>query len=630
LLQRHLIYRTLLLILLGFAVRILLISYYGGLDGDQGYSLHLTSVPTPELIEKLLNNTLDVHPPLYFVLLKFWVAVAGKSIVSIRIFSIFCNMLLVAVAMRLTGFYFNRRAGLYLGVLWLLNPLLIWISLDVRMYALLGLCVLSAWLCLTYALYRRQWYWWIGFTIFALAALYTMLLGVVVLAAAGMLSVLHRRWQGILTVAIAGIGSLPYLYPTITAPDTRTPRNLNAPDNLFDYLLQQISGVLTNEAPFRQMTLLLVTIISLALTALAIWQRPRSMGIITLLIAGHAVLFYLAFTEDIYKAKYTAFLVAPTLIGVAGGLSYIPARYVRIFGLAAGIVLSIYGLTYDLKAGRRDDWLAVTHYIEQHADEGDLILIADAWGIYPFDYHYQGDLIVAAPFGLNGETPDFDAIMRHTTQNFDTVWFVQYQIEFVDPKRLIEKWFVDNYPVRTEIFPSAVTLKAYTLKPKYTSLPASATPLNITFGDQVVLRGYRTYQEEASARDEHLHPPSGWIPVTLYWEVLQPGLNFTPMVRLVDSIGQVYGGTLDRPNELTDRFPVSTWQPGTIWQADYDININPSLPEGMYRIEIKVWDQNGAPMPSVGEGAGVQWVILQELKVEQPDPVEMIMKWNRK
>ncbi|MFI5173142.1 MAG: hypothetical protein ACHQFW_12175, partial [Chitinophagales bacterium] len=43
-----------------------------------------------------------------------------------------------------------------------------------------------------------------------------------------------------------------------------------------------------------------------ALIGIAVWRYPRSRGLVILIAAQHALLFYMLFAEDIYKAKYTA------------------------------------------------------------------------------------------------------------------------------------------------------------------------------------------------------------------------------------------------------------------------------------------------------------------------------------
>jgi hypothetical protein len=121
---------------------------------------------------------------------------------------------------------------------------------------------------------------------------------------------------------------------------------------------------------------------------------------------------------------------------------------------------------------------------------------------------------------------------------------------------------------------------------------------------------------QGSARDERLHPPSNWVQVVLYWEALTSDLTVMPRVRLTDPYAQVYGAALERDGDVLDRYPVTTWQPGEIWQVAYDLNLNPQTPPGTYNIEVMVLDAAGQPLPTSGADAGEFWVIAGQFVVE--------------
>ena len=59
-----------------------------------------------------------------------------------------------------------------------------------------------------------------------------------------------------------------------------------------------------------------------------------------------------------------------------------------------------------------------------------------------------------------------------------------------------------------------------------------------------------------------------------------------PKVRLVDAAGQVWGESLDRPNDALHVWPTSRWLPGEMVRVDYDVNLNPVTPAGTYRLVI--------------------------------------------
>ncbi|MBW7958686.1 MAG: hypothetical protein H3C69_03930, partial [Candidatus Promineofilum sp.] len=63
------------LLLLAFALRLLRLDYQS-LWWDEGISLHLATSGFGEIIRDRLDN---IHPPLYFFILKGWLALVGVS-----------------------------------------------------------------------------------------------------------------------------------------------------------------------------------------------------------------------------------------------------------------------------------------------------------------------------------------------------------------------------------------------------------------------------------------------------------------------------------------------------------------------------------------------------------------------
>lgn len=85
------LFTLILILLLAFAIRVL------GSDAlslwiDEGASYYV--ITQPSLLDALA--TTDVHPPLYFYLLKGWASVTGMSEFSLRYFSLLMGMLVMA------------------------------------------------------------------------------------------------------------------------------------------------------------------------------------------------------------------------------------------------------------------------------------------------------------------------------------------------------------------------------------------------------------------------------------------------------------------------------------------------------------------------------------------------------
>lgn len=115
--------------------------------GDEGSSLLLAQYPLSELWDHAAH---DVHPPLYFALLRGWIGLFGDSIFSIRLASAVPGVVAVFLGTWLTHRIAGRRATFLACLLLALLPTAVRHSQEVRMYALLSVWLLGATLALVY------------------------------------------------------------------------------------------------------------------------------------------------------------------------------------------------------------------------------------------------------------------------------------------------------------------------------------------------------------------------------------------------------------------------------------------------------------------------------------------------
>ena len=189
---------------------------------DEGNSARLSERSIRLIIE---GTASDIHPPLYYLILRGWRELVGESEFGLRSFSAFAGVLMVAFSFGLgkgltqsgdgvkggkknliqrdkgTKGQRKRKAsivGLVTAVIVTLNPALVYYSQETRMYALLGLLAVAAsWLLVV---------WWkrpslpiaIVYIFTAVAGLYTQYFFPTVLVAhnAAVLVWLVRRGKG--------------------------------------------------------------------------------------------------------------------------------------------------------------------------------------------------------------------------------------------------------------------------------------------------------------------------------------------------------------------------------------------------------------------------------------------------
>jgi len=108
---------------------------------DEGFSFALAS-RTP--VEIWAGSARDVHPPLYYLLLHFWIELFGTSQLAIRSLSAIMGIAVIPLGYIIVKKIAGKRAAVLAGFMLALAPFLIRYSQEARMYGLLGLVMLVA------------------------------------------------------------------------------------------------------------------------------------------------------------------------------------------------------------------------------------------------------------------------------------------------------------------------------------------------------------------------------------------------------------------------------------------------------------------------------------------------------
>ncbi len=152
----------------GLALRVYLALFKEELWYDEVFSVLVARLPLPQLLAATAG---DVHPPLYYLLLKawlwFWAALPLEAAArSLSLYLSLITLILFGVALQRLGLSLKQMA--VAGILAVYFPSLIYFAAEARMYALLEFEVMAGLLALTD---RR---WWVrifggGFALGALA-----------------------------------------------------------------------------------------------------------------------------------------------------------------------------------------------------------------------------------------------------------------------------------------------------------------------------------------------------------------------------------------------------------------------------------------------------------------------------
>ena len=636
------------LLLLAFALRIFL------LDGqsiwwDEGISLHLGTSDLAAIFGDRLNN---IHPPLYFILLKGWMALTGVTVFSARYLSVLAGWLLVPAVYAISVRWFNRRLGLLAAFLAAISAISVIYAQEIRVYALLPLAYLAL-LAVTRELTRRdtsparkEWVLWAALGIVSWMALH---LHYVSLFAVGYVTIwaaisfiFTRRWREFIRLAsvevLVFMASLPWFLAAVANwqginNEANAGTFVTEPvpfrfllDQVWTFHLTGLAGALARpgiELIAGLTALLLVLLLLLRLVdsgtrratafLLANWIIPLSSALLVWLVRS--------FSHPRYVAMYApglillaANLIVPATARIKSGILNVTVRSAALLFLTLLTALSLWGLAlyYFDDEVARDDIRGVARYLEEAAGEGDLIIIPDTDWSLPFEY--QGPARVVMP-GLDGEE-DYWPNLARLTAGVPRVFVLDYERGTRDWQNILPFALHSSGTLSDVIEMGDLLIRIYDLERPF-SAPAFE-PVMEQFGPLEMNAVW--IEQEAEAGDA--------LAVALQWRAPgdEPLLPVNVALRLLDEngrgAGQSSGYVISTADDrLLDRAgrPSDKWTSSQIVRTYHLLPLPQGLPPLSYTLAVEVYedeagqirpldllDEQGAPKGQVYLIQGVQ------------------------
>lgn len=390
---------------------------------DEGTTLLRLSGTLVENVTNVVTiagkRTIDTQPPVYFLLLQGFIALAGEHEFLFRFFSVAFGVLCVPLVAVVGRSMFNPATAVVAALFVALSPGLIWYSREIRMYSLVtflaALMIYAAQgCCRAHRRIVRGWLFWLATAVVALLTHYTFV-GLIVGQAIFLIAVTARRWrtftprdQRLLIVAAGGsaaAGVLILLTPAVQSTVSRllAGQELNYAFVPLPIIAQtQFGGLLLglNAFDFSAGLIGLIVAALCALAAIAptgVNEPADAARSRTLLAASCFAPLVLWFALSLFKPNYQGFrhliLISPAAIVLlarlcawpaVGGPLQRPAAWSRGLGalLAAAVAATIiavqlYGVAYTFirTPNWQDDWRALAYYVRDHWQPGDLLVI---------------------------------------------------------------------------------------------------------------------------------------------------------------------------------------------------------------------------------------------------------------
>jgi 4-amino-4-deoxy-L-arabinose transferase-like glycosyltransferase len=638
---------------------------------DEGWSLYFAKTDVSSLLQL---TAVDIHPPLYYLILKLWIGIVGPSPIAVRLFSVLVGTaavpLLYATGRRLWG----GTAGLVAALLLAVSPLHIYYSQEVRMYGLvtlLGLAVLFFALRWEPGGQRRG--NWAGYVLAATAALYTQYYAAFLLLALNL--VVPIRWlfmrsrsrrdgnsgswgKDLLWWSAQGAVALLYL-PWLwyaggklrTYVSFKISVEQDPSLDLLTYLGRHLSAFNWGHAEGLLADCWWLGMLPIAVLALALvlsrWQRMRkgeepgqriagmgSSGLCLLILGlmlacGFVVNLALPFNPP--RSERLLLLALPTyLLLVTGALLALWQRRALVL-LPGGLLLAAgflsLGFFYTTPRYADDDYRPLASQIQAMALPTDAIICIHPWQVgylqsYIVDDKARPGLVLSPRQVIPHErqlwaddpglmAADLEALLSEHGR----LWLLDHRTMGRVLESEVESYLAEHaYPVRSDWFGENTVLSLFA-----PGRPESQL-VTAQFGEWLML-------EDAALNRDSLQAGWGIVTAQLSWRLLQrPDERYHVGLRLVDGTGRVWSQRDSPPGGGLHHF--FEWPVDETRLDRHGLLAPAGMPPGEYRVTMRIYrSQDAAVVPVSFDGGSGGEVTLGKVRIirpHSPPPVEAL------
>lgn len=620
------------LLLLAFALRVF------RLDGqsfwhDEGLSVAAASLPVGEMISSSVGQD---HPPTYFLVLHYWMGLAGGSDYALRFASVLSATAGLAVLWVLASRLVRPRQATLALALVAISPLDLYYAQETRGYALLGTVALLA----TYSYLRlfqqpragavttpmnghpvggrdmRSRVWAGVYWSAALLTLTTHLAGALVIAVHTLHWLATPRPRPRLGLRLFVLLWLPWaLWTALSYFETDMLSSMVGPGSLGSGLLSTWLAFAGGDAvdrlgasslgqPARWPPLAAAAALPVWLAAAAglasLWRRGQPQRLLVGLIllpplAGIAI----SLTSRPFVARYvfpSALIFA--IAAVAGGAA-LRGRW-RPLGVCclawmAGVGAAYAGFYFFDPAQARDDHRSAARFINAEAGKDEAVIaVSPYFGPVLSRYLDPRLPLFGLPAGHGAKPSDTQGRVAELARAYDRLWLAAWQEDAWDPEHIVRGWLeTRGFLNRVEGFRGLRVRSYLTRQPVTSEVPATASPADEPLGDAARLVGYEMVEK----------PTPGRVRVTLYWQPLRSlaGTDYSVFVHVVSASSHAWAQKDNRP--AYDRFPSGRWRPGMVIADGYDLELLAGTPPGNYWLEVGMYDTgSGEPLANPRTG----------------------------
>ena len=405
------------------------------LDAESLWIDEIYSIRDAASIEWMFENH-NYNRILYFILLRAWMLL-GTSEVWLRSLSNIFGIISIVLTYNLGSQLFSKQVGLTASLLLALSPLAINHSQEVRMYmlstclGLIGTLYLASFLKTQKSLPLMGW-----FAARVLAILVTpvnillylpdSVLLLCNLKLKGLLKVVRERKKTSIFILLVIIFPLFLIFQSSFSPIINFIQNSRSTGDVDLSLFSFVGGIVrfmvwpwpdhsepSAIAAVVDVSLKVYGILTIGVIATSAWQGKAFKLRQSLWILAWGFLPLISFfvvcvvlTPSLWGVSRYVVMLAPYIfVALAVGFSRVWESKKRVAVLvgAAYMIATLFSLTNYYGNDLREDWRQVVHYISEHEQSGDAILVSAGRVSPVFTYYYAGEAPIISLDRISGE-----------------------------------------------------------------------------------------------------------------------------------------------------------------------------------------------------------------------------------
>lgn len=400
--KTEIIYTMLLIIiatLFGFIIRLHFINFLS-IRLDEAQSLYQANRSLTGSNNLFIYMAADVHPPLYNLILHFWINKFGTSAAIARLPSVIAGVISIPLVYFLIKEIYSRKeaiVGLFIAAF---NPIWLWHSMEIKNYSFLILATVLSFLFYFKLIHgKRQWYFILLYIISQIFGLYIHYFFIFVIFIQFIGCIIYKSKLPILLNIIPFITFVPWALFFLHYHSSTTQPNLGIL-NLFNIQLTISQLFVGYHAPTFYNTAislwpLLILLIFVYIRAFNNINKDSIIVILGLILPITITYLISVFYINVFLTRYLIFTSLFLFILIA---KIVTSPKLAIFKFIGSSVLIVFLLTMtvsqitDANNISNEDYRSAISYIQQKANNNDMIVVSAAFTIYPFQYYYTGTI----------------------------------------------------------------------------------------------------------------------------------------------------------------------------------------------------------------------------------------------